>query len=329
MYKVEKNLGWEFIPREKVKVIYDGGINHSITLNDDGFRDIPFTNKTGGNKIMVLGDSFVSNISVKDSTVFTQKMEDNLNDTSVYNLGVNGYGQVQEYLLLKKWLPKIQPDLIIVLIYLRNDFGDNVGKFSWLYPRPTVEFTYDDKMHINQPDFTSFKVKKTPHFFYNLHLYRLVQRGLTKIKSKLISAKQDPFIPPELSICRSPLLEDTEEMYLTTQKLIGEIHQYATNNNTPIVFALAPSLLQVEDDKWSQLQLEDSGLELQRDLPNQRLKAFASANTIQMIDLMPALIQAHRNGAILYNSQEQHWTAQGNQVVADVLVEYIRGGKEF
>jgi hypothetical protein len=86
---------------------------------------------------MVLGDSFVSNVEVGADQVFTRVMEQRLADTEVLNFGVNGYGQVQEYLLLERWFDRVRPDVVVVVIYLRNDFEDNVDE-KWTYARPFV-----------------------------------------------------------------------------------------------------------------------------------------------------------------------------------------------
>ena len=331
MFQFEEHIGWEFIPNKKVKIVYDDGINHYMNTNKDGFRDTSFEEKNGDDKIMVLGDSFVSNISVEDTEVFTQVMEDQLANTSVYNLGVNGYSQVQEYMLLEKWLPKIQPDLTVVFIYLRNDFTDNMGKYPWLYPRPTVAFNRngdsDAAMQITPPSLVNYKAKAKLPFYYKSHLFLFVKRRITNIKAKMAKEKDASYAPPEVFTCRNPFSEDTKAMYDTMENMILEINQYGENNNTPIIFALAPSMFQVEDALWSEVTEYDTTIRLEKDLPNKTLLAFAKANNLEMIDLMPALQEADRTGTKMYNPQEQHWTVAGNKVVADVLSEYIKQRK--
>ncbi len=328
MFQYEANIGWEFIPDKKVKIVYDDGINHYMNTNKDGFRDTPFEEKKGDAKIMVLGDSFVSNISVEDTEVFTQVMEDQLTNTSVYNLGVNGYGQVQEYMLLEKWLPKIQPNLVVVMIYLRNDFTDNMGDFPWLYPRPTVTFNEggdaDTSMQISPPSLANYETKKELPFYYKSHLFLFVKRRIDNIKAKMAKDKDASYTPHEVRTCRVPLSEDAEAMYETMQKLIVEINTYGQRNQTPIVFALAPSMFQVEDALWSEVTEYDTTIRLEKDLPNKTLLAFAKANNLEMIDVMPALQEEHHKGTKMYNPIEQHWTVEGNKVVANVLSKYLK-----
>ncbi len=324
MFQFEQSLGWEFIPNNKGTIVYQGGINHTIQINDAGFRDISFKKKKGKSKIMVVGDSFVSNISVEEAAVFTQVIEDQLEDTSVYNFGVNGYGQVQEYLLLKKWVPIIQPDTIIAIIYLRNDFTDNVNTSSWLHPRPSVVFDQNNAMEIIPPS-KELEKKKVLPIYYRSHLFRLVKKSVSNIKIKASFNKEvdAEFLPPELHTCQSPFSEDTKKLYNHMQKLLLEINVLGKDFNIPVIFALAPSMAQVEDDLWTEVEQYLPSNSLQRDLPNQILLAFAKANQLEIIDLMPALRKATLGGLDMYNIKEQHWTVEGNKVVADEIANYL------
>ncbi|WP_299680793.1 hypothetical protein [uncultured Dokdonia sp.] len=323
MFQFEETVGWEFIPNKKGAIVYEGGINHTIQINGEGYRDVPFEEKKGATKIMVLGDSFVSNISVEADEVFTKLMENKLTDTSVYNFGVNGYGQIQEYLVLKEWAPKIQPDVIVVMVYLRNDFTDNMSKNPWLYPRPSAVFNTDMPVQIIPPS-KKYTTKEALPFYYKSHLYRLVKNSISNIKSKNDTNKNIAYTPPEVYTCRDPLEEDTKLMYETMERLLIAIDDYGKDANIPVVFALAPSMVQVEDDLWSQIEDYYPSVRYKKDMPNATLLAFAKANQLKIIDLMPALQEADRNGIKMYNAQEQHWTVEGNKVVADVLSKHIK-----
>jgi hypothetical protein len=96
-----------------------------------GFRDNDLPTDPAVRRIMFVGDSFVSNLAVKDDEVFTELMERALPRTAVLNFGVNGFGPVQEYLLLQRWLDQVRPALVVVMIYVRNDFQDNVAD-DWM-----------------------------------------------------------------------------------------------------------------------------------------------------------------------------------------------------
>ncbi len=144
MFEYDPDLGWRFVANKAGQIVYPGEIKNTIRTNALGFRDEE--PKHGEiKKILVLGDSFVSNISVGDDEVFTKIMEGSLGDFDVLNFGVNGYGQVQEYLLMEKWLDRIQPNVIVLIICLQNDFTDNTGNY-WIYSRPSASLAGADSI---------------------------------------------------------------------------------------------------------------------------------------------------------------------------------------
>ena len=127
-----------------------------------GFRDhAPSANKK--RKLLVLGDSFVSNISVKDNEVFTEIMEDQLKKYDVLNFGVSGYGQVQEYLLLQQLIKTIKPDIVLLIIYVQNDFTDNIGPY-WGYSRPYASLEGEDSILVIHPQSKNQQDKNRQRF---------------------------------------------------------------------------------------------------------------------------------------------------------------------
>ena len=332
MFQYDPHLGWKFIPNSTALIVYPGEARHYIRTNAWGFRDNPPPlNGDKKRKILVLGDSFVSNIAVGDNEVFTDIMGRQLKNTAVLNFGVNGYGEVQEYLLLQQWLSRVNPELVIVVIYIRNDFEDNVGS-DWLYPRPFVSWDGQGRtLKINPPPaLSSGGIQPFWQFYQGSHLYRLVNLRLHVLFEKVLGlnrGKYKPsfYTPPELYLCRSPMSDETKLMYSTMEELLLMISRYIGKQGIPVVFVLAPSLVQVEDGLWSSMLREygEKAENYVRSLPNDQLIRFANRNDLLMLDLLPTLISEARNGKRLYNRREQHWNSYGNRVVADALTRYL------
>ncbi|MDY8138866.1 SGNH/GDSL hydrolase family protein [Aquimarina sp. 2201CG5-10] len=330
MFEFDNTLGWKFIPNKTGAIVYSGEARHYIKTNEIGFRDASLPNSLNNKKVLVLGDSFVSNISVKDDEVFTEVMEQKLEDNIVLNFGVNGYGQIQEYLLLQQWLPKINPDLIILMIYIRNDFTDNLKNNDWLYSRPSASWNKEKQVLEIHPisNFEKKKKRVSTKFYHKLHVYHLIRTKINNIKNKFDPSEQInsiSYTPPELYLCRSELSESTQLMYVIMENILLKISDYAKKSNTPLVFALAPSIVQVQDELWeSTLSNADRNQDkYKRSLPNDKLMNFAKKNDLHMIDLLPILRLERSKGEKLYNSKEQHWTAMGNKVVANTILEYL------
>jgi len=332
LFQHDAVLGWRFIPNKRGSIAYPGEAHHYIKMNTWGFRDHRVNpNIKAMRKLLVLGDSFVSNFAVADDDVFTEVMEQQLNETAVLNFGVNGYGPVQSYLLLSQWYKKVRPDVIIMMVYLRNDFKDNLGGF-WRYPRPYITISGDGNgLRIHPPP--SFKTEERDFHPFRLlrtrsHLFNLVDRNLSLCMHRL--APREPenelYTPPELYLCRIEFSQNVELMYRIMEIILMEMNAYGNLRKTPVVFVLAPSLIQVEKAQWSKA-LSQFGVnpdEYQASLPNEKLMQFAKNNNLYMVDLLPVMRAEVQKGEILYHRKEQHWNRKGNRVAAEILLNYLR-----
>jgi hypothetical protein len=273
-------------------------------------------------------------VSVEDSAVFTEVMEHQLKNTDVLNLGVNGYGPVQEYLLLQEWFPKINPDIVIVVVYMRNDFDDNMGG-DWLYPRPVADWDsgYSEVMIKPPPPQPSdtrihesvLSLCRTSHF-YSLLSKRLDVLIDKHTRDEDAEHQRSRLTPPELYLCRREQTPATRLLYRTMRVVLSTIAEYAAERNVPLVFVAAPSFLQVNDDLWFST-LEEFGEEAESydaSLPNSSLMQFARNSNLAMIDLLPILRTEVKRGNQVYNIEQQHWNVEGNRVVSDALLAYLR-----
>jgi hypothetical protein len=323
MFTNDSTLGWKFISNGKGRMVHPGATQNTIETNSLGFRDhAPSPDKK--KKLLVLGDSFVSNISVKDEDVFTEIMEGRLKNYDVLNFGVNGYGQVQEYLLLKKWLHMINPEVVILVIYLQNDFADNSGDY-WLYPRPYASLDGKDSILTLRQQSKDQRIKNyegPSNLLSKSHLNRLITRTINNLLSKPDSL----YIATEFYSCRWPISEDYHLRFRIMEELLLKIATLGKEKDVPVVFALVPSILQVEDELW-ELFLEKNSKARQsyiRSLPNDQLMQFAKQNHLFMIDFLPVFIQESKNNIKLYNPIEQHWTKDGNRFVASSLIDFLK-----
>lgn len=326
LFQPDEQLGWSFIPNKSDRVTFYDEADHEVSINEIGFRDSTYEHDSKS-KVLVIGDSFVSNLSVPDNAVFTEVLESKYDSTLIINAGVNGYGQVQELLLLETLIPKIDPDLIILQIYLRNDFVDNLdGK--WTYPRPRLEESEDLEYVIVLPsaeDFKQAERKKEKSLIKELHLYALIRKFYHQVKHTIFpSEKQSRLLPPELSYC-NPNNERFEEELQAIEYLIDRLDQLSKNKDTEILYTVAPSIYQVEDNLWNQFteQYTSEDVTLDRTYGSDRLLSIIGQKNIKSYDLFPALHQSSLRGKSPYFPKEQHWNSQGNRVVADSLHAYL------
>jgi len=325
MFEYDQTLGWRFIANKKSTYVATDIQHHWVQTNSLGFRDreIPIANGER-KKILVLGDSFVSNLAVKDDEVFTELMEQRLKNTDVLNFGVNGYGQVQEYLLLKKWLDQVNPDVVVLMIYIRNDFIDNIGGY-WFHPRPYAAWNANgSEMTIHslsgdlparesfKSSFWSFYKKSNLYWFLNERLNILIRKYL----------HSDQYTPPELYLCDTEPSQKTVLMYRTMEALLNKIAILVKARHVPLIFAVAPSRVQVDNGVWTSVIKNNQAEKFNRALPDQKLMIWAEKHHWRMVDLLPGL-RKEASSRQLYNPVEQHWNKGGNEVVATSIIQYL------
>ncbi len=332
MFMYDEDLGWKFIPDKQGTIIYPGEAYNRIRTNSSGFRDKPITDGSSSKKILVLGDSFVSNISVKDDEVFTEVMEARLPGYAVLNFGVNAYGQVQEYLVQKEWLQKLRPDVLMVMIYIRNDFTDNTGERDWIYSRPYASLSTEGELQISPAPPPKKSSGKKSGWLKDLHLYHFVKTRVRAVKENFSSNNGEhikpAFTPPELQLCDTQPDSDMRLKYQIMERLLEKISDHAKSSGVPVVFAIAPSIVQVEDQFWDSWVLKrvKEKTKYRRSYPNEVLLQIAEKHKLNMVDLLPVLSEETQRGKKLYNLREQHWNAEGNKVVARALMKYLKEG---
>ena len=121
-YRYDEELGWIPIPNSS-SVITTARTIH-VRHNSLGFRDIEFE-RDARPTMLFIGDSFVWGVDAEANERFTDLLRSRISNYRTVNAGVSGYGTDQEYLLLKRIWPKIQPAVVVLVICTANDRLDN------------------------------------------------------------------------------------------------------------------------------------------------------------------------------------------------------------
>ena len=134
VFRFDKRLGWRLVAGEEAVWTTEEGKDVQVKINSAGFRDREYGNSVENNaaeRIAVLGDSYVANVAIEQPQVFTASLRAVLQPRSdVRNYGVGGYGQAQELVLLDEVLAKWHPTITLLVVYVGNDFSDNIGDFG-------------------------------------------------------------------------------------------------------------------------------------------------------------------------------------------------------
>lgn len=97
-----------------------------VELNSAGFRGPEL--RAAEKRVLVLGDSLVLSANVIQADTFVAQLGTRLSatgtDWEAINAGLESYGPDQSLLQLQELLPKLRPDLVVLVLCAHNDFGD-------------------------------------------------------------------------------------------------------------------------------------------------------------------------------------------------------------
>lgn len=133
-YQYDPELGWAPVPNSSA-VITNVRTIHA-QHNSLGLRDIEFV-RDGRPAMLFIGDSFVWGLDSEADERFTDLLRKRIPATNIVNAGVSGYGTDQEYLLLQRLWPAIEPEVVVLVFCANNDRLDNSSSVRYeSYQKP-------------------------------------------------------------------------------------------------------------------------------------------------------------------------------------------------
>lgn len=181
-------------------------------------------------KVMIIGDSFTHGNREDEANMFYSIFKEKF-DTELFIYGGPGYGTLQEYIILDKYLNEIRPDLIIVQLcsndLINNDF--ELEKRS-LYNNNTLLRPYliDNEVRLRFPSWLGpFRYHLQSRSRVALRLFNISDRVLVLLASRGVVKSVEYYIEHT----NNNTLANASQI---TSRLIGRITERA--GNTPIIF---------------------------------------------------------------------------------------------
>ncbi len=323
LFRYDQNLGWAYIRSGAARLDSAGEYQVDIKINSQGQRDKEYSvvKPADTQRIIVLGDSFTSSLDVEDDEIYTEILEKNLPKTEVINFGVNGYGPLQEFIQLRETGIRYAPDVVIMTVYVGNDFDDNTGEYDWIagYQRPIAHLDEHDNLLITNIPVPQPVPKARRNVLISvprLHLLQLI---------KNVFGYKNLLLPPELQLIHTPITSYHTKRFLLMEKIIQDMANYCKSQNIRFIIVIAPTISQVNQKMWEQTQksLSLKTENYDQNLPNNILVQIGKKNNIEFVDLTGILKGATAFGQTLYYPYTRHWNKFGHQKVAEVLTQYL------
>jgi lysophospholipase L1-like esterase len=269
-------------------------------LNKHGFRMFGDP-ESPSVKVLFVGDSYTQAVQVPCSDTYYAVLARTL-PIEVFAFGGNGYGTLQEVMIIEKYLDSIKPDAIVIQ-YCTNDLFNNC------YDLEKRSLFFNN--HRRRPYLT-----EKNHLFYKTPARWAALREFASNYSRFLLFVID-----------------------RTNRLIRRFYQRPTED--PVVATIQSQGTAFAPYQKSLVITENILEKLRRQVPQDvpvfafcayRMEPFYSAfrrisqsNAIVFIDnTQDAIDQAQKQGTEVLARDGIHWNATGHRIIADELAPYLR-----
>lgn len=350
-------LGWDLKPGQSA---YEQTLAYRVhvNINSHGLRDVEheFEKPEDTYRILILGDSFMEAYQVPLEESFPRQLSRRLGKkVEVINLGVGGYGTVQQYLAFREKGLRYDPDLVLLGLYT-NDIRNNskflerklggpdstkvaLRPFANLSDSTTItSFNYADTEtiesihHKEEADFVD-RIKNS------LVIYQIYDNVMDRLFAEKISkVRRDPnlrfgkyqlrrFYPSYNRAFR-----DREQFHTAwnhawnvTKATLLKTKELATENDAKFVVFTVPSKAQVLDDFQERVRRTFPKISFAPRRLGEKLYGLSSRYGVNVLDLRDPFKKAIKTGKRKYYFKfDGHWNANGHNLAVDNVSAYLK-----
>jgi len=333
-----------------------------VTYNSQGWRDEEhgFENNSGAFRILVLGDSFMEAYSVELKDTFHKQLErfalENGVPIEVINLGVGGYGTLQEYLVFDEIGKRYKPDIVLLGFFLTNDVTDNSLAIDTMITkdservksRPYLDSS-ETTWKITQVDYEGARrrflanIAKRDAAFHRLSgqpaLLQFIVHAVNRIKTTLAENRKNSennedlgdivenkkvrsFVWYGVNYCQEP--PEYTEAWSVTERILKRLKNDVSSIGGKLFVFTVPGLLEVVPErlkKISKRRVPKPELICLEEVPGyNRLAGILNELEIDYVDLLPSFRNNRTNdGRSLFRLSDEHWNEKGHNLAATIV----------
>ena len=254
--------------------------------------------------VLIIGDSFTHMYWVSNGEEWYAFLEKEFTDTEFVVFGGGGYGPLQEFLVLDKYIDEIKPDTIIWQFCDNNDYSDSFYELD--------KETYPHNNFVVRPYLENGEINyKLPLPFAFLRRVSFVADRLLAAYDRHIRQELKSESPEQKQVRRRKQWLDEQEMQTLFNEAFEKTLQIMTKvrrrvKATPIFLFNACGPISEHERRICEL-----------------------ANLLCIEGLSEHVSQIEGYGGQLRIINDGHWNKEGNEVVGKWLVEFFKSQNVF
>ena len=133
---IDADLGWkntEYFSAEKILADAKGN-EYIARVNSSKYGFKVFGNNNSDNRVLIVGDSFTDANEVSNNKTFWGILADNFKNLNFYVYGCGGYGNLQEYMIIDRYIDEIKPQFLLLQLspndFINNDYSLECNSYS-------------------------------------------------------------------------------------------------------------------------------------------------------------------------------------------------------
>lgn len=310
-----------------------------VQISPLGLRDprVGYARPPNVYRILVVGDSFVEGVQVNAADTVSARLETSLQGTDgkrveALNLGVAGYGTGQEMLLFEQEGLKYDPQLLVLVVFLGNDIGDNAyrpdSRRETPTPRPSFELSGDNGVRVVAGTMPERPRDLRQSLRECCLLYNVFETGvLLKLADGPVRDQPETEADARYLVRDLYQLEpDSETLrgWRVTERVLGRLRDHSGAAHVRFVIVGVPDALALSGVAWEERMggSRASSGRFAPDAPNRRLGEIAARLGVPYVDLFPVFSREIQHQA-LYFPIDSHWTPAGHALAARAIEQKL------
>ncbi len=312
----------------------------TISTNSLGFRGAGFDPREGHRKrVVILGDSFVQAVQVNEDQTFGTLLSRSPAGVQVLQAGICGWGQGDQLRWLQENHQRLQPQLVIVAVYLGNDLTiDNMKRKhlgSTGYMVSTHGHLINRRGGIDNSPFSRFKqqtIYRSRALLYIGNLFYKAGHAL-RYRSERTSSAHDgqadgtPIYPHSWNALRLYRKGNwVPKSYLRVfYNLIGQIDHLGRESGFKVLVMSIPWERTMDEQRF-QAEIDHHGLsraDFEIDLPRKHIAWQMEASGIPFLDLHE-VFSSKPDPLLAYGMVDTHFSPTGHAWTAEALAGEVQ-----